>query len=307
MKRVLFAVLVAAYAANLSAAAPSPNDSRKVFGIDPRYTYSSHGKYKYQLQVANSIPDITAVPEPGWKDAKMADYVIVRTADPASGSKKAYRHRIKKGMTYKGGTSARAEAHATWGSSTTLKPGVPYWAAFAFYVDADHPFNGSGDDVDILELGHSVSSKNTLPNPAFYLRRNGTMDAMVSSNTTLNGSDGGRRTSKVFSRSVQKKVWHYIVIQFKLEWDVSKKPYFRVWHAVGNGSPVQVANTSIANLYRETATYTPSKFGLYQWNLSNWGTSTTRTLYTKGLHIFRDQSGSPTLQVGPMLEYLRAI
>ena len=53
--------------------------------------------------------------------------------------------------------------------------------------------------------------------------------------------------------------------------------------------------------------YIPQKFGLYQWNVNSWGSSITRTLYTKGLHVFRDQSGSPALSVNTMLEYIRAI
>jgi hypothetical protein len=80
-----------------------------------------------------------------------------------------------------------------------------------------------------------------------------------------------------------------------------------VWHAVGSGAPVQLCNTSISNFYRESAGYIPQKFGLYQWNIDNWGSSTTRTLYSKGLHVFRDQSGSPALGVNTLLEYSRAI
>jgi hypothetical protein len=307
MRIALLALLAATYVINASAAAPSQNDSRKVYGSDPRIAWKSYPTGKYRLQVANSMPDKVTVPEPGWRDPKMGDYVVMRTTDPTNGSKKAYRHRIKKGMTYKDGSTARAESHANWGSSTTLKLGVPYWAVYAFYADADHPFNGSGDDLNILELGHGVTSKNGLPHIAFFLRRNGTLDAMVSSNNVLNGTTKTRRTTKVFAKSVQKKVWHYIVVQFKLEWDAAKKPYFRVWHAVGNGSPVQVCNTTIANAYRETATYTPQKYGLYQWNLSNWGTSTTRTTFTKGLHVFLDKAGTPALSVGSLLEYARAI
>jgi hypothetical protein len=306
----LLALLATISTINVSAASLSPSDSRKLSGVDPRTTFPGHPKSKYRLLVGNSSPELTTVSDPGWRDPKTSDYTVLRTSDPTNGGKKAFRHRVKKGMTYRqdsGYQSGRAEAHTNWGSSSNAVPGVPYWAVYAFYVDADHPFNGSGDDLDILEIGHPVTSKNSMPSPAFYLRRNGTMDAMVSSNTVLNGTTATRRTTKVFSKAVQKKVWHYIVVQFKLDWDVAKKPYFRVWHAVGNGAPVQLCNTSIANAYRESAGYIPQKFGLYQWNVNSWGSSITRTLYTKGLHVFRDQSGSPALSVNTMLEYIRAI
>jgi hypothetical protein len=294
---------------------PGPTDPRKVFSVDPRKPFSSYDK-DIQLQLGvdgdgkNIQRAIGTFSDPGYLDPKVSQQTVARTADPADGSKAAFRHRIMKGMSYrqdKGYQSARAEIFSRWNSTSNVVQGVPYWAAFAFYVDTDHPFDGTGDDLDILELGHGVTSKNGMPNPAFYLRRNGTMDAMVSSNTVLNGDASTRKTEKVFSKPVKKGVWHYLVVQFKLEWDASKGPYFRVWHAVGNGAPVQIANTNIANGYRESVTYQPQKFGLYQWNVNNWGSSDSRTLYTKGLHIFRDEPGTPALDVNSMLAFIRSM
>ena len=175
-------------------------------------------------------------------------------------------------------------------------------------MDKDHPFNRSGDDLNVLELGHPVKSKNSLPSPAFFLRCNGTWDALVSSNRVLNGGTSTRSTTRVFNQSIQKGVWHYVIVQFKLHWDSSKGPYFRVWRATSGVSPVQIASSNIANNYNESVTYSPQKFGLYMWNISSgWGTSNSRTLYTKGLHVFKDASGSPALIVGSMLESIRGI
>lgn len=297
------------------AAAPQYNDARIVYSANPRTPLAQHNKYvTLQLGVDQSGKNIqrtiTAFPEPGYLDFKTSQFTVMRANDPVSSTKKAYRHKIIQGMAYRkdsGYQSARAEAFSQWTSPTNVMQSVPYWAAFAFYVDSDHPFNGTGDDLDIMELGHGVTSSNSLPTPAFYLRRNGTMDAMLSSNTVLDGGNSTRKTSKIFSKAVKKGVWHYIVVQFKLEWDASKKPYFRAWHAVGSGAPEQVANTTIANTYRESVTYRPQKFGLYQWNVSNWGSSPSRTMYTKGLHVFRDQAGTPALDVNSMIEFIRSI
>jgi hypothetical protein len=310
MRAVFFTLLLGIFFGNAVAAAPSSSDSRKIYGVDPRVTFSSYPTMRMTKIVGNSSPDIHNVPQPGWWDSYISQYTSMQAADPKAGGRKAFRHKLVKGMKYRqdsGYQSARAEIQSMWGRPGNVLPHVGYWAAYAFLVDNDHPFNGSGDDLDILELGHPITSKNSNPSPAFYLRRNGTWDAMVGSNTVLNGGTSTRKLSRVFSRPIAKGVWHYVIVQFKLEWDQSKSPYFRVWHAIGSGSPVQVCNTTIPNYYRESATYTSQKFGLYQWNVNSWGTSNTRTLYTKGLHIFKDQSGSPTLNANSMLEFIRGI
>ena len=194
-----------------------------------------------------------------------------------------------------------------WNGGATLKPSTPYWAAFAFYVDKDHPFNGSGGDMSILSLGHPVTSKNQQSMNVLFLQRNGTMRFLVSSNSVLNGTNSSYKGTS-FTKSIQKGVWHYIIVQWKYEWDVSKKPYTRVWHAVGNGSPVQWVNTSVANEFRESAGYHPWKFGEYIWDITNgWGGSSSRTIYTKGVQILRDQSGSPSLSVNSMLTLMRSL
>ena len=52
---------------------------------------------------------------------------------------------------------------ATWkrDNPVVLHDGVPYWVAFAAYIDFDHPFDSSGDSMKILDLGHAVGSTNT--------------------------------------------------------------------------------------------------------------------------------------------------
>lgn len=307
---IVLVILLGMHLGLASAAAPSITDPRKLFSVDPRKTFSSYPSGHIYKIVGNSTPDIKSIAQPGWWDSYVSQYTSMQVTDPKNSARKSLRHKLVKGMRYRqdpGYQSARAEVQSRWNSSGNVLPHVGYWAAFAFLVDNDHPFNGSGDDLDILELGHPITSKNSQPSPAFYLRRNGRLDARIGSNTVLDGGTSTRTFSTAFSKPITKGVWHYVIVQFKLEWDKSKSPYFRVWHASGNGSPVQLCNTTIPNYFRESATYTAQKFGLYQWNVSNWGTSNSRTLYTKGLHIFKDQSGSPALNVNSMLEFVRGI
>jgi hypothetical protein len=216
-------------------------------------------------------------------------------------------------MTYRkdsGYESARSEVVSPWSyGPTTIRKGIPYWAAFAFYVANDHPLDGRGADLGILELGHATSSKNAYASPSFCLRRNGTLDGMIFSNPVLDGGPSTRVASKAFSYPVAKGVWHYFIMQFKLEWDAAKKPYFRVWSATGSGSPKKIADSSVANTFNETNTYAPWKFGLYQWDVTDagWGSSASRTFFTKGFYLFKDEAASPSLDVNSMLEFIRGI
>lgn len=296
---------------------PSSSDPRIIAWTDPLKGFGSYPKYRYQFQVGNVEPAITSIGEPGWYDSRISQHTVSKQADPANGSKRAFRHRIVKGMTYRqdsGYQSARASTLGSWNGSSVLKDGQPFWAAYAFYVGPDHPFNGTGGDLGIMSLGHSVSSKNTQSMGALFLQRNGTMRFLISSNSVLNGGNSTYKGTS-FTKSIQKGTWHYIIIQCKFEWDKAKGPYTRVWHAVGNGAPVQWVNSNIPNSFRESAGYHPWKYGIYAWDITSgsngiWSTrpaSSSRTTYTKGMKIFADKPGSPTLNVNSLLALLRSM
>jgi hypothetical protein len=311
-----------AAAAPPTVAALGPDDPRTVAWIDPGKPLDIYPKNRISLQVGqdgegrNIERDLTTFPEPGYRDPNTSEFTVMRTADPARAEGKAFRHRIFEGMSYRqdsgGGKpyqSARAAIMSAWSwtSPFVLRDGVPYWAAFALYVGNDHPFDGSGDHISILSLGHSVGSKNVQSMNKLDLRKDGKLRLWVQSNNVLDGTDA-TRTGSTFDFPVQKGVWNYFVIQWKYEWDEVKGPYTRVWRAVGNGSPVQLVDTTIPNSFRESAGFHPWKFGLYMWDINKgWGTSPTRTIYTKGLYIFRDEPGVPTLDVNSLLPLLRSI
>ncbi len=130
--------------------AQSASDPRAVAFVSPQIPYASYPSGRYQFQVGNSEPNIKTIGEPGWYDPKISQHTVAKVADPANGSKKALRHKLVKGMTYRTVTSpytARASILGGWNSSSVFYDGTPYWAAFALYVDKDHPFNGSGGDM----------------------------------------------------------------------------------------------------------------------------------------------------------------
>jgi hypothetical protein len=296
---------------------PAPNDSRFLVSIDPSVSLGGYPKYSFRLQLGqdtsgkNIERDITTFPEPGYLDWKVNQFTVMRGTDPANATKKAFRHKLVKGMSYRQDStyqSARASTMSMWSATSpfVLKDGIPYWAAFAVYVENDHPLDGSGDHISILSLGHSVTSKNTQSMNKLDLRKDGKLRFWVQSNAVLNGTDATAKGT-VYDFPVTKGAWNYIVIQWKYEWDVSKGPYTRLWRAVGSGAPVQIVNTNIANAFRETAGFHPWKYGLYMWNInSGWGSSTSRTIYTKGLQILKDQPGTPKLDVNTMLALVRS-
>ena len=286
---------------------PTASDPRRVAFVSPYLSYNTYPWGTYRFQVGNSEPLINTISEPGWYDPKISQHTVSKTADPANGSKKVFRHKLVKGMSYRSDNTARASILGGWGSSSVFVDGTPYWAAFALYVDKDHPLNGTGDHMTVLSLGHPVSSKNTQSQNVFFVRKDGKVRFLISSNSVLNGTSSTYKSSS-FDKPIQKGVWNYFIVQWKYHWDVSKGPYTRVWHAVGSGAPVQWINTNIANAFRESAGYHPWKFGGYLWNVgAGWGSSNSRTIYTKGIQAFRDQPGTPTLNVNSMLALMRSL
>jgi hypothetical protein len=298
--------------------APTPTDPRVVAWIDPRNPLGSYPKNRLSLQLGqdsegrNIERDITDFPDPGYRDPNTSVLTVVRTTDPETSLNSAFRHRIIHGMSYRqdrGYRSARASIMSTWGATSpfVLHDGVPYWAAFAIYVCKDHPFDGSGDHVSVLSLGHSVSSTNVQSMNKLDLRKDGKLRFWIQSNAVLDGTDV-TRMGNVYDFPITNDVWNYIVIQWKYEWDVLAGPYTRLWSAVGDRSPNQMVDTAIPNSFRESAGYHPWKFGLYMWDVtSGWGSSQTRTIYTKGLYVFRDLPGTPSLDVNSLLVLLRSI
>ncbi len=312
-------VSLAANAAPGNAAAPpGPTDPRVVAWIDPGKSLDGYPKSRLSLQAGrdsegkNVERDLTMFADPGYRDPNTGEFTLARAADPERPEGKAFRHKILQGMSYRQDStyqSARASIMSAWSANSPLllHDDVPYWAAFALYVGNDHPLDGSGDHISILSLGHSVSSKNVQSMNKLDLRKDGKLRFWVQSNPVLDGEDATRAGSTL-DIPVQKGVWNYFVIQWKYEWDQAKAPYTRMWRAVGNSSPVQIVDTTIPNAFRESAGYHPWKFGLYMWDVNKgWGTSPTRTLYTKGLYIFKDEPGTPTLDVSSLLSLLRSI
>ena len=310
--------LAANPATDTAGAAPGPNDPRTVAWIDPNRPLDGYPKQLLSLQAGqdsdgkNVERDLSTFPDPGYRDPNTSEFTVMRTADPERPAGKAFRHKILDGMSYRQDASyrsARASIMSRWSAASpaVLHDGVPYWAAFAIYVGNDHPLDGGGDHISILSLGHSVGSKNVQSMNKIDLLKNGNLRFWVQSNGVLDGADA-TRIGSTFDFPVQKGVWNYIVIQWKYEWDQTKDPYTRLWRAVGNGPPVQIVATDIPNAFRESAGYHPWKFGLYMWDIKKgWGSSPTRTIYTKGLYIFKDEPGTPKLEVSSLLALLRSI
>jgi hypothetical protein len=313
------ALSIHAGVATAQVAIPGPNDPRAVAFIDPSQSLGSYSRGRAMLKLGqdpdgkNIQRDITLFPEPGYLDWKVNQFTFMRSSDPANPSRKAFRHKVVRGMSYRqdnGYQSARAAIAANWKqyNPAVLHDGVPYWLAFAFYVDTDHPFDGSGDTMKILDLGHSVSSKNTNALHALQLLKDGKLRLLVSSNNVLDGTNATAQR-RAYDVPVTKGAWNYIVMQFKYEWDATKRPYTRLWRAVDKGTPMKIVDADIPNSYRESAGYHPwGDLGIYMWDVTDkgWGSSSTRTIYTKGIYILKDQNGTPTLSLDSMLALIRS-
>jgi hypothetical protein len=104
----------------------------------------------------NIETDVNGIAEPGYLDWALGQYTLARTANPEHAGKKAFRHWLQKGMSYRQDPtyqSGRASIMSIWGKTNpqVLHHGVPCnWTAFALYVDAKTPCDGSGDGTSIM-------------------------------------------------------------------------------------------------------------------------------------------------------------
>jgi hypothetical protein len=99
--------------------------------------------------------------------------------------------------------------------------------------------------------------------------------------------------------------WHWIVMKFRMHWDVAQKPYVTIWRAVGDGPLKQLVDYHGPIEFNNVTPYIPQKFGIYRWD--SWSGKPTRTMYTKGAYVFKVGAGTPAVNEQSLLEMLRQI
>lgn len=291
-----------------STATFTSSDPRVIFWVDPRNTFSAHKKWDPVTQIHGPNKHLaTEVSEPGFIGAN-SDYAFLRTRDPLDSSKAAFRHRLSESFPTWGSVGAtRSEISANWTSDgTNVMRGVDYWVAFAVKFEPDMFGPGNGG-ASLLEF-HQVpdSGESWLPSSFnMYTGENG-MSFHVRWDTAQPSISKNPAGKTIWSESSPSTAeWHWIVMKVRLHWDATKKPYTKIWRAVGDGPLTLLADYQGPNDYRNNAPYIPQKFGIYRWD--SWSGKSTRTMYTKGLYIVKDGGGEPAADQAAMLNLLRGI
>ena len=142
------------------------------------------------------------------------------------------------------------------------------------------------------------------PSPISVLLGGGGITLIRSWNPDFNGSN---RRSQNYPLPVEPQRWNYLIFNFKVHWDESQGPFLKVWAASGDGQPARLIDVQGPLGYNETPPQTAQKFGLYRWDPWDGDPNQSRTLYTKGLYLFKAGPGQPPLDEHSMLALLRSI
>lgn len=278
-----------------TAAILSSSDPRVAYWVDPRLSFASLRQWEPIKQVYGQNSALADVPEPGILGAGN-DYTLSRTRDPLNTERAAFRHRIAEAFPTWGDLgSRRSEISANWtGNGTAVLRGIDYWVAFAIKFEPD-VFGAGNGMAELLDF-HQVpdDGENWLPSSlAMYVGEDFISFAVRwdSSQPSIAANPPG---ADLWSeRNPTTAQWHRFVMKLRLHWDRSKGPYVKIWRAVGNGPLQQIADYAGPNDYNNIAPYVPQKFGLYRWDA--WSGKPTRTIFTKGFYVFKDQTGSPAI------------
>ena len=291
----------------LSASEPtlSSTDSRVVYWIDPRLSFGDLRPWGPSTQIYGNNRSLADVAEPGIIGSG-TDYALSRVTDPLDSSKAAFRHRIAGAFPTWGSVGARrSEITANWSNDgTNVTRGTDYWVAFAFKFEPDMFGSGNGG-VSLMDF-HQVPDKGEgwLPSSLRMYGGDNNISFVVRWDSAQPTPSSGLPSKTLWSESSPSTaVWQRFVMKMRLHWDPAQKPYVKVWRSVGDAPLQQIVNYEGPNDYNNIAPYIPQKFGLYRWD--SWAGKSTRTMYTKGFYVIKDQIGTPALDEQSVLNLLR--
>jgi hypothetical protein len=192
-----------------------------------------------------------------------------------------------------------------------------YWVGNAFYFTDDFFDHGGYVDVDLADFHAPFWAGNGYPEtpnftvtspPASIYFGKGEANRLVASNNWSDSLAVDKPTihynpAAELLANTPRNTWVYVVRRIKPHWDISKGPFYYIWVAVGNGPLVQKLASTQPNTFRTLNPMMSPKEGVYQWENrtdSAWGSKPTRTLYTKGMMIFK--AGTPTGNNPPLNE-----
>ncbi|MDP2337672.1 MAG: hypothetical protein Q8N05_14755, partial [Bacteroidota bacterium] len=313
---------------------PTENDSRTLSWINPGKQWASYPE-TYGAGIDShydtaSFRKLSSIPEPGLlarinNVPQAGQYTLSRGNDPLDASKKAFFHKVTSAWDQwdpQAFHTCRSEYFGGTPDLDMFLEGEEYWYITAFCFGADC-FGHNGYNIDLSD----IHEQNWTPETTGAVLTGGVMNGIglgdnhgndnftwdykwITGYPPVMGSPGSGELSIPLQTSpVVPEVWYYVIRKLRLHYDVTKDPYLKVWVAKGNGPLVLMGDKKGPNAYNlDNPRYYP-KVGLYKWD-QTWGSKTTRTLWTKGMYIFKaanPASNEPVIDQNSLLALLRSI
>ncbi len=281
-----------------------PNDPRTTVWIDPNITWAKQ-KTPMTLQISdywNASIMLQQTPESGDPS-----YTFARVTDPLNSAKKVIFHQLDNSYP-KWKNTGRSSY-----SGGKFYDGQTYWIAFAFRLGADN-YTNSGNSQGLIDLHHVNwgSDGDKAPRTPWGImgHNSGSWSVILFGSYVQNYRIGTSDvTSYTYTVPAQpanlRNEWIYVVTKLRVGRNWSHNPMVATWMAVGNGSISKLFEKSDIPLgYIDMpADSTYIKPGLYQWDT----TITRRTMWSKGIQVFREGSGTVPLNENTIIQMMRGL
>jgi len=234
---------------------------------------------------------------------------LVREDDPVNGApRKAFRHRIAPTADILANT-----ARSAYLAGNTFRHDTTYWYAFAcrwgffpgrfvtvFDVHENTWDNGPygrppRESQSPIQLQMGTDGKYRWQTAGCYIS-----NYDVSQVT---------RTFSSYSSAVNASDWHYWVVKARVTQSAAQGPMLECYHAVNSGAASlehSISASTALGINDSVANNLYPKLGLYQFELNGAAPSET-VMHTKGMFVFRDEAGTPTLSFDALLALMRSI
>lgn len=301
-------------------------DLRVVTWVDPRVTWAAQpapvaggfGGRDIIVQVnpswsvsASYVPGVSGnlishIPEPGIVSNGIT--VLSRVVDPADATKRAILHRVHPSAATLGGT-----ARSAYLNPSALPYNQTFWTAFAVrWSGWPGRFTTIWDIHDnTWDPGPTGSPTPETQSPIqfqidtdgrYFFQLTGYYEGMVHPASTRTFSPD---SDPISANASTPSDWHYFAVRWRLSRTLGGAPFVSVYRAVGSGSMslyYELTGTPIG-IWDTPANQLFSKLGLYQFDMP----AVDTTMHSKGMFVWRDESGSPELTAAGLIALLRSI
>ena len=288
----------------------SSTDSRVFTWLDPRATFAANASpTDGRAHLINQVNfSLISGSDRNYPAGGGGGYVLDSIADPGNSARRSYYHRIGPLAPASYSANTYRSGFGTFGGSSGLQPGQTYWLAFEIKPRASAVMQGVGD-LAWFDL-HADSSVPG-PSPFSMFSDSHNVWALYVRTGPGNGT-GGALTNVANIQSITAGIRYKFVIQMKPHWNLSANPFLHVWLQRDAGTVEHIVDQPlIAFGYPDAPVSMHFKLSLYHFPQNTpptWSMPSDRVeAESKGLYIFHEGSGTPTLNATNLLALLDSI